>query len=657
MLRRQNPNLDPMSFLSGPSEMAQRIREFDWTGHPFGPPETWPQSLRSALAIALNSTFPTAIYWGSDLRLLYNDAWSSIPGPRHPGCLGERAEDVWYDIWHVIEPQFTELIVSGTGIFLEDQLLPMKRYRFEEETYWTYNFSPIRGEDGAIEGVFNSGMETTAKVLEGRQSSFLLGLSDSLRGATGTDDLGMIVCGALGKYLGAIRVGIREVQRAKSPGYRTLAEWTATDIDPVGDQFAMENIGPVALPLAAGKVGQIIDTSEVSEPTTREAFHSAGTGSLLAVPWMKDHRLEASLFIHRANAGRWSDADIALTEQVLERFLHEIEQQRSLEREQIMASEIDHRARNLLGVVRALVNQNSADDVPSYKAKLLDRLAGLSNTHSLLAGNRWSVVSLDDVLRNELSPYLSSDTPQATLEGPAVELSPDMAQAIAMVVHELATNAMKYGALTGVTGKLDVAWEVSHDEILRIKWQERTVDAGRTLRELDSSGFGTNLLVQIIERQLGGEFSRGLDTDGFKCEIVIDLRRDAGIPEEREVPNCPENGQGRTRIFIVEDDPIISMDLVDTVEAMGYEVVGTAGSVKAGLSQLAKVTPDLAVVDINLGKETSEAIAKHLVLRGIPFLQLTGYEFDATAGSVFDGRPRLMKPISEDSLAEELRKL
>ncbi|MCA1776321.1 MAG: hypothetical protein LC676_12115 [Loktanella sp.] len=123
-----------MDFLAGSGEMAERIRSFDWANHPFGPLEAWPQSLRSALSICLNSAFPTSIYWGPELRLLYNDAWAPIPGPRHPAALGARAQDIWGDIWHIIEPQFAKLVRSGEGLFVEDQMLPMRRFNTEEET-------------------------------------------------------------------------------------------------------------------------------------------------------------------------------------------------------------------------------------------------------------------------------------------------------------------------------------------------------------------------------------------------------------------------------------------------------------------------------------------------------------------------------------------
>src|SRR5690606_8534703 len=92
-----------LAFLNGGGEMGRRMRQHDWSATPLGPPGKWPQALCSALGICLQSSFPTAIYWGRDLRLLYNDAFAPIPGEKHPWALGKPARDVWSDIWHVIE--------------------------------------------------------------------------------------------------------------------------------------------------------------------------------------------------------------------------------------------------------------------------------------------------------------------------------------------------------------------------------------------------------------------------------------------------------------------------------------------------------------------------------------------------------------------------
>lgn len=162
-------NSRALEFLGGGGEMGALIRNHDWWSTPLGDPQTWPQSLRSALSICLHSSFPTAIYWGPDLRLLYNDAWAPIPAERHPGALGEPAREVWADIWDVVGEQF-DRVLAGEGYSTFDQMLPMVRGGVVRETYWNYSFTPIRGEDGTVVGVFNQGHETTERVLAERQS-------------------------------------------------------------------------------------------------------------------------------------------------------------------------------------------------------------------------------------------------------------------------------------------------------------------------------------------------------------------------------------------------------------------------------------------------------------------------------------------------------
>ncbi|MBN1239239.1 MAG: PAS domain-containing protein, partial [Gammaproteobacteria bacterium] len=149
--------------------MGRRIREFDWAATPFGPHEGWPQALRGALGICLQSSFPTAIYWGPELRLLYNDAWAPIAAGKHPWALGRPALEVWTDIWHVIEPQFRGVLEEGRGLSTFDQMLPMQRGERVEETYWNYSLTPILDEGGAVVGIFNQGNETTEKVVAARK--------------------------------------------------------------------------------------------------------------------------------------------------------------------------------------------------------------------------------------------------------------------------------------------------------------------------------------------------------------------------------------------------------------------------------------------------------------------------------------------------------
>lgn len=154
-----------LGFLNGGGEMGALIRAHDWARTSLGPPQGWPQSLRSALSICLHSSLPAAIYWGPELRLLYNDAWAPVPAERHPWALGRPAREVWNDIWHVIEPELSAAMAHGEGFTAFDQMLPMARDGAVRETYWNYSFTPIHGESGTVEGVLNQGHETTDRVL------------------------------------------------------------------------------------------------------------------------------------------------------------------------------------------------------------------------------------------------------------------------------------------------------------------------------------------------------------------------------------------------------------------------------------------------------------------------------------------------------------
>jgi PAS domain S-box-containing protein len=161
---------DYPDFLIGGGEMGARIRAYDWARTPLRSPQQWPQSLRSALSICLHSSVPTAIYWGPELRLLYNDAWAPVPAERHPEVLGQPAHAVWGDIWGVVGEHFAQVLRTGEGYSTYDQMLPMVRQGAARETYWNYSLTPIRGEDGSIAGIFNQGYETTARVMAERKS-------------------------------------------------------------------------------------------------------------------------------------------------------------------------------------------------------------------------------------------------------------------------------------------------------------------------------------------------------------------------------------------------------------------------------------------------------------------------------------------------------
>src|SRR3954466_1214688 len=135
-------------FLAGGGEMGALTRAYDWTANPLGGPETWPQSLRTAVRILLNTQHPMFIWWGPDLIQFYNDAYRQTMGPeRHPSALGQRGRECWTEIWDIIGPQI-EYVMAGQGAtWHEDQLVPVTRHGRRENVWWTYGYSPINDDD------------------------------------------------------------------------------------------------------------------------------------------------------------------------------------------------------------------------------------------------------------------------------------------------------------------------------------------------------------------------------------------------------------------------------------------------------------------------------------------------------------------------------
>lgn len=168
--------------------MGEIIRSYPWSATPLGAVHTWPQSFRSVLSICLNSNFPIAVYWGADLTLLYNDAWSPIPGNKHPRALGRPAKEVWPEIWDAIEPQFQKAFQGQPG-GSKDALLPMQRHGYTEECYFDFTFTPVYGEGGTVEGVFNAVIETTYSVINERRTAFLKDFAINIAEAKATKEL------------------------------------------------------------------------------------------------------------------------------------------------------------------------------------------------------------------------------------------------------------------------------------------------------------------------------------------------------------------------------------------------------------------------------------------------------------------------------------
>ena len=188
-----NPNLD---FLSGGGKMGELIRSKDWSKTPLGSPDKWPQSLRTAVSICIASNFPICISWGQQRVQIYNDGYWPITGDMHPQSMGQDFKVCWRSAWPVIGQAFEEAFLGATR-FLETQRIFLDRYGYKEETFFTFSFSPILDETGAIGGLFHPVIEQTQQTLSERRLNILPAIANHTVNARNTQEAAILIMDCL----------------------------------------------------------------------------------------------------------------------------------------------------------------------------------------------------------------------------------------------------------------------------------------------------------------------------------------------------------------------------------------------------------------------------------------------------------------------------
>ncbi|WLE62703.1 response regulator [Burkholderia plantarii] len=265
-------------FLRGGGALGRSMRVHAWEATSLGVPDTWPQSLRSAVGICLGANFPIAIYWGPELVLLYNDAWSPIPGAKHPWALGRPGVEVWPEIWTEIGPLFRQVLDTGVGVWQHDQLLPMRRHGYTEECYFNFTFSPIHGDTGAVEGIFNAVLETTSAVISKRRERVLRELAEALAEARDERD----VFSAAAELLAAERADLPFFLLYQSGGMPAVAQLRAAAGVELGGPAAPDSI---ALDADAGAVWPLAAVSLTGRAVLVDDLQPRFASALTGGPW------------------------------------------------------------------------------------------------------------------------------------------------------------------------------------------------------------------------------------------------------------------------------------------------------------------------------------------------------------------------------------
>jgi PAS domain S-box-containing protein len=339
------------------------------------------------------------------------------------------------------------------------------------------------------------------------------------------------------------------------------------------------------------------------------------------------------------------------------------------ERQTLLMREVDHRAKNALAVVQSILRLTRAERQQDFAAAVEGRVNALARAHTLLARERWVGGDLREIVAAELAPYGAPG--QVEIAGPPVRLVPAAVQPASLVLHELATNAAKHGALSAPGGRVEVSWAMRPEGGLRLDWAESSGPPALLTGPPARRGFGSRMIAATVASQLAGSVGFDWRPGGLRCEVVMGAGTLAtgGLPAPGGAPEAaglepPPPGQALTgrRILLVEDEPLVAMDVDQALVALGCQVVGPAATLAEALRLAEEEAPrlDAAVLDVNLGGQAAFPVADLLVRHGVPVVFATGYS-EVPGGWTQDGgqgrTALLRKPVDRGALATALARL
>jgi two-component sensor histidine kinase/DNA-binding response OmpR family regulator len=323
------------------------------------------------------------------------------------------------------------------------------------------------------------------------------------------------------------------------------------------------------------------------------------------------------------------------------------------ERQTLLVREVDHRARNALAVVQSIIRLTRAESKEAYIAAVEGRITALSRAHVLLSQSRWQGANLSRILDEELAPYRRSDVDRIVTSGPEAFLEPATAQILALALHELATNAAKYGALSSVFGRVKLSWEVAPNRLV-LQWVE---SGGPTVQPPRSEGYGTRVIGASVERQLDGSAAFDWHPDGLRFNMSIPLGEKAKAEESVGERRTAAGGNGAAprqlvpgnRLLLVEDEALTGMMMSDMLTELGFDVIGPFGRLADAMAAVGREDFHAAVLDVNLDGEMVYPVADAVLARGVPFVFVTGYSAEGIDRR-FAKVPVLQKPIERQML-------
>jgi len=339
------------------------------------------------------------------------------------------------------------------------------------------------------------------------------------------------------------------------------------------------------------------------------------------------------------------------------------ERRQAEETQRMLTGELSHRVKNMLATVQAIATQTLRHNrnPDAFVANFSGRIQSMARVHALLSAGMWQGATLGDIVRDQLL-HGAVDEARVMAWGPNVRIEAQIAPQVAMMLYELGTNSIKHGALSKAEGVVTIGWRVK-DDALHLRWSER---GGPPVSAPISRGFGTTLIERSAEGA-GGGAHMSVEAEGIQWDLTLPLPRwrvaddpaDASGGDEVRAASLRGDAVGADRssslsgkrILVVEDEPLVALDVVATLENAGVVIAGPVGSPAEALALIDDVQLDGALLDANLGGRPVDDVAAALVRRQVPFAFVTGYGRDGLP-TAFAAAPILPKPFSQEQLLD-----
>ena len=325
-------------------------------------------------------------------------------------------------------------------------------------------------------------------------------------------------------------------------------------------------------------------------------------------------------------------------------------------RQELLIAELNHRVRNILGVIRGLIRQSQPDEmtIKEFVEVVDGRIHALARAHNQITDDHWGPAPFEALIDAEAAAFASDREDAILAQGPPVLLNPQAYSTMALVIHELVTNSTKYGSLSG-TGNVLLTWHFDDAGDLLLTWRET---GGPPVRAPLRKGFGTTIISRSVPYDLGGWAETDYAPSGLIATFRIPQRHVSerpvnklarlSLPHAKHAPAPSDMLQGLT-VLLVEDSLIIALDAEDILQRVGASLA-TASTLEAAHDLLDRLRPDLAILDINLGDQTSFSIADRLADQGIPFFFASGYGEQAKLPMEHRARTVVQKPYTTGNL-------